>query len=363
MRMYTQSMYTSAVASGRVFDPVSRALRIYQQLAVRAKSGEEGGHANDASPDSSPLDSAADGSLVKSIDILDSKKQFERDSRAHRFLLVLNIDSIMSSKPTRQVPMKVLALGYSRTGTKSLRDALLTLGYDHTYHTFDAVFLNPQDCKTWLDALNAKCDGVGKKFGREEFDQLLGHCQAVTDMPAAFFAPELIEAYPEAKVILTTRDIDEWHSSVKSTIEAANTNPLSTLLGLTSTLLLMPNRWNRPLFKKLDQVLYANDFDANGRTSYLQHYQLVRSLVPPERLLEYHVSDGWEPLCSFLGVPVPEGEDVPFVNRKDEFREAVRGENVENLKAQGRRVLEVVALGGVVVSLVAVLMGRLGARK
>ena len=69
---------------------------------------------------------------------------------------------------------------------------------------------NPPDCLMWQDALAAKFDGKGQ-FGREEWDALLGHCQAVSDWPAVAFAPELIAAYPEAKVILTTRDVDSWH--------------------------------------------------------------------------------------------------------------------------------------------------------
>lgn len=80
----------------------------------------------------------------------------------------------------------------------------------------------------WLQALRAKYDGVGKPFGRVEFDQLLGHCQvsplyfttgtcfsedaqAITDFPAICFSEELIEAYPEAQVILTAREVDDWH--------------------------------------------------------------------------------------------------------------------------------------------------------
>ena len=91
-----------------------------------------------------------------------------------------------------------------------------------------AALENPRDCELWYEALRAKYDGVGKPFGREDFDQLLGNCQvrpafqrdfgkisnmdqAVCDFPAAAFPKELIEAYPEAKVILTERDVDEWH--------------------------------------------------------------------------------------------------------------------------------------------------------
>ena len=65
----------------------------------------------------------------------------------------------------------------------------------------------------WQDAFAAKFDGEGE-FGKEQWDQLLGHCQAVCDWPAVAFAKELIEAYPEAKVLITTRDVDSWHAYV-----------------------------------------------------------------------------------------------------------------------------------------------------
>lgn len=71
----------------------------------------------------------------------------------------------------------------------------------------------PRDCEMWLRAIRAKWDGEGE-FGKQEWDQLLGHCQAVCDLPAAAFAPELIAAYPNAKVILTNRDPDSWHKYV-----------------------------------------------------------------------------------------------------------------------------------------------------
>jgi Sulfotransferase domain len=39
----------------------------------------------------------------------------------------------------------------------------------------------------------------------------------------------------------------------------------------------------------------------------------VRSLVPADNLLEYQPQDGWEPLCKFLGKPIP-NEPYPRVN-------------------------------------------------
>ena len=68
----------------------------------------------------------------------------------------------------------------------------------------------PRDCEMWMDAINAKFDGQGT-FEKADWDKLLGHCQAVCDLPAAAFGPELIAAYPEAKVILTNREVDSWH--------------------------------------------------------------------------------------------------------------------------------------------------------
>ncbi|KAI5459586.1 hypothetical protein BGZ63DRAFT_360352 [Mariannaea sp. PMI_226] len=254
----------------------------------------------------------------------------------------------------RTVPMKVLCLGYGRTGTRcnimlticytitlALRDQLLTLGFHHTYHTFDAVHRDAYDCKLWMDLLSAKYDH-GQKPSREDFDKLLGHCQAVIDMPAAYFAEELIEYYPEAKVILTIRDYDEWERSHKSSLLKANRGFLPPFLAFTAILLRMPNRWTHPMFLKLQQVLYNSDFDRNGITSMKKHYEKVRSLVPPERLLEYHVSDGWEPLCEFLDKPVPAAEP-PYINSSTTFIQRDRSRLHLMLKAQLKRVLDIAA--------------------
>jgi hypothetical protein len=124
----------------------------------------------------------------------------------------------------RKVPMKVLALGLGRTGTASLRSALIELGFTDTYHMMSASVENPPDCIMWQDAFAAKYDGIGT-FGREDWDQLLGHCQAICDWPAVAFAKELIEAYPDAKVVLNDRDIDSWYESTLKTVNWRATEP------------------------------------------------------------------------------------------------------------------------------------------
>lgn len=59
----------------------------------------------------------------------------------------------------------------------ALRIALEQLGYNSRYHGFAAALENPKDCEMWYAALRAKFEGKGQLFGRDEFDQLLGHCQ------------------------------------------------------------------------------------------------------------------------------------------------------------------------------------------
>ena len=74
------------------------------------------------------------------------------------------------------------------------------------------------------------------------------------------------------------------------------------------------------MFKLVGQTLYhfwdKNDFSENSKTKqhYLDHYELVRRVCPSERMLELKLGSGWEPLCEFLGVEVP---DVPYPNVND----------------------------------------------
>ncbi len=44
----------------------------------------------------------------------------------------------------------------------------------------------------------------------------------------------------------------------------------------------------------------------------------VKASVPADRLLVFQASAGWEPLCRFLGKPIP---DIPYprTNTKDDF--------------------------------------------
>merc|ERR1712230_130466 len=211
----------------------------------------------------------------------------------------------------RIVPMRVLALGLGRTGTASLRSALKELGYTNTYHMMSASVENPPDCLCWMDAFAAKFEGKGK-FGREEWDALFGHCQAVCDWPAVAFAKELIEAYPEAKVIITTRDVDSWRANDPELRAVANFDWAAGLY--------------HPMLRKFWKYFFNDDFENSGKERFHEYYKEIRELVPPGQLLEYRVSSGWRPLCEYLGEPVPD-KPFPRSNDAENFVQRCRTQN------------------------------------
>ncbi|KAI1634608.1 P-loop containing nucleoside triphosphate hydrolase protein [Biscogniauxia mediterranea] len=247
----------------------------------------------------------------------------------------------------RTVPMKVLLLGCGRTGTASMRAAMKQLGYVDTYHMMNCSIENPPDALLWMDALRAKYDGIGE-FTRKDWDKLLGNAQAVCDWPACAFAKELIEAYPEAKVVLTGRDVDSWHASTMKTVYWRVTDPELRLLSHFNWAAGM----YYPMLKKFFDTFFEGDFPNRGKEVFTRHYEEVKKMVPAENLLEFRVQDGWEPLCKFLGEKVPEGEKFPNVNDNSDFVARSRRRNrcqMMNVAMQG---LEIIALVGVLLYLI-----------
>ena len=157
--------------------------------------------------------------------------------------------------------------------------------------------------------------------------------KAVTDFPAALFAPELIKAYPEAKLILSNRDVDKWYKygrpRLKRYRKDAELSPFrsaqETLDWLhhdrvlfALTLVDHPAAaWGRMWYKTWT-CFNQGDFRTHGKQAYNDHCARVRSLAPADNLLEYHVTQGWKPLCKFLDVDIP---TVPFPsgNEQDSF--------------------------------------------
>lgn len=201
--------------------------------------------------------------------------------------------------------MEVLCLGPGRTGTDSIRVALKTLGFDDCYHGYSCVHENPPDNHLWQKAMDWKLEGKGK-FGKKEWDQLLGHCRAVSDLPCNLFAKELIETYPDAKVIWTNppKTFDRWYQSCCETIVALRNDWTRDAWGLVNHEAAI----TRNTFFRSFDAYWRGDFKKNARAVFDEQHALVRSLVSRDKYLEYDVSQGWEPLARFLEVPVPKVE-------------------------------------------------------
>lgn len=137
---------------------------------------------------------------------------------------------------TRTKPMQVICVGPPRSGTESLQQALLTLGYDYTYHGWDIMFEENHRMPAWARLCRKKWFGSmdgESNITTKDFDELIGHAVAVTDAPASAFAADIIAAYPEAKVILNMRsDLDAWYKSVDKTIVGVNDNWMFWIAGL-----------------------------------------------------------------------------------------------------------------------------------
>lgn len=195
---------------------------------------------------------------------------------------------------TRTRPLQVLALGLGRTGTDSLQLALTQLGYTDVYHGWkiasDAIGSTPQ----WTRLSRAKYSPTHADpsfLSRQEFDKVLGHCEAVTDLPGAAFGPELLRAYPDAKVILNRRnDVGKWYESQKNTLDKIWMDWRSRLRACFESECF----WIRRLVVWM-RALYDGDFERNGRIVYQRHYRELEEECRKQgrEWLDWEVQDGW----------------------------------------------------------------------
>ncbi|KAJ3541909.1 hypothetical protein NM208_g4375 [Fusarium decemcellulare] len=224
----------------------------------------------------------------------------------------------------RTVPMEVLCLGYNRTGTATMSAALEKLGFP-CWHSFHLLTTHFGDNEMWQDAIDRKFFGKGEPFGREEFDQLLHSFGAVSsDTPAIAFADDLIAAYPEAKVVLVERNIDSWYKSYMHAIIGNMFNPFARLVyHIDRAYIHRIGKIQKTVVEGWAGIRSRKDAELKARDNYRRHYAKVRDLTPPERLLEFKLEDGWEPLCRFLGKDIPASE-FPRLNEAAWFDEKAK---------------------------------------
>ncbi|KAL9023986.1 MAG: hypothetical protein Q9196_006843 [Gyalolechia fulgens] len=189
-------------------------------------------------------------------------------------------------------------------------------------HAF-SLYNHIRDCGMWIRAFDAKFARKGEPFTRTEWDQLLAEYGAVTDVPALAFWEDLLAAYPEAKVVLMERDIERWYKSFDDAVVKPLWARLGNLIadyerGFVGPIRDVHRRWATDWMR----VHSAEEMREVAKDRYREHYASVRRMVPQERLLEYRLGSGWEPLCAFLNKSVPNVE-FPKVNETRSMHEKI----------------------------------------
>ena len=104
--------------------------------------------------------------------------------------------------------LKVIGAGLGRTGTLSLKLALEHIGFARCYHMSEALSQFRAHLPLWIESAK----------GNPRWDTIFAGYQSSTDYPGCMFWRQLVAKYPDARIILTTRDPDKWFDSVTATV-------------------------------------------------------------------------------------------------------------------------------------------------
>ena len=199
--------------------------------------------------------------------------------------------------------LKVFGVGFGRTGTESMKNALEILGQGPCYHMFE-VLPHPDRVTSWIELAKGETP---------DWEAAFEGYQASVDWPGAFFWKEIAAHYAEAKLILTIRDAHDWYKSMSRTIlpllKASSEDPE----GLANQMFI-----KRQFAGNIEDRAHVIDI-------YNRHNEAVKAAFGPDRLLVYELGSGWAPLCDFLGVDVPDAA-YPRGNSSEQF-----GANIQRL--------------------------------
>ncbi|MBN1453637.1 MAG: hypothetical protein JW963_21655 [Anaerolineales bacterium] len=207
--------------------------------------------------------------------------------------------------------LKVIGAGFGRTGTRSLKTALEELGFGKCYH-MEEVIKNPRHMKYW---------GKIMEGDKADWEALFKGYQSATDWPTAAYYRDLMDVYPDAKIILTVRDPESWHKSIMNTVYQ-----LSRRFGRFARIIPVVHRFLIGMEKVVWEGVFHNKLEdkAHAVAVFKEHIEEVKRIVPKDRLLIFEARHGWEPLCAFLNVPVPANKPYPHKNKGALLRQILK---------------------------------------
>ena len=201
--------------------------------------------------------------------------------------------------------LRLIGGGLGRTGTQSIAAALRALGVRS--YGMRQIIGSRRDLEAWGAVLEGG--------PTPDWSDLLADRGATIGWPMCFFVEELARAYPDAKVLLTLRDPERWFESLQ--VAWSSLTKLRALRFVPRVAALL--RVVEPVMERVGGAPPTRDA---ATTAFRAHVAHVREVVPPDRLIEYRVTDGWGPLCQALGVAEPAASFPRINSGSDVLREA-----------------------------------------
>ena len=104
--------------------------------------------------------------------------------------------------------LRLIGAGLPRTATTTQLFALEQLGYGPCYHMRDLLADLERGLPLWEGAAD----------GSPDWERTFGDAHSAVDWPSARYYTELMEQYPQAKVLLSVRDSEDWVRSMRKTV-------------------------------------------------------------------------------------------------------------------------------------------------
>lgn len=203
--------------------------------------------------------------------------------------------------------MQVIGIGVGRTGTYSLKLAINQLGMGPCHHMEEVLHNMPVQVPLWSAALN----------GAPDWRAIYSGYESAVDWPTAGFFRELLEAFPNARFVLTLRNPESWADSFGGTI-------YKLLAGKDQAPPEMRD-WLEMAGGVIAKTGFPSGLDRDALIkSFIAHNEAARAVIPDKQLLVFEVKEGWGPLCGFLDAPAPD-EPFPRTNDRLEFWDRVQG--------------------------------------
>ncbi|XP_023321047.1 uncharacterized protein LOC111695829 isoform X4 [Eurytemora carolleeae] len=179
----------------------------------------------------------------------------------------------------------------------------------------------------WLNA----ADGKNSAEDWTTFFKKEGYISGV-DYPFSLFWKDLVTVYPNAKVVLSTREPEKWYTSVYESIwqvQLFKENSWTAHLLFKMLDKKRPVNWMAKLMETKGPGMDLSMHEAitagpdTAKQYFIDWEENVKASISAERLLVHSAKEGWKPLCDFLGFDIPD-EPYPRVNDTASIQKAVR---------------------------------------